>query len=159
MLPSPRHIVNRVAENPLSCSIGEPAFPSRPGAAGAAGRSGGDWEERSHPEPRAARPFARAWRALGREERTKAPDLPRSEHRGTLRTSWRIRLSPLPSTYKRWTERLRRVVSDRAIGVVGWLVYPFDPAGMRRPVDRSTKGDHHVAITCANDRGHDPGRP
>jgi hypothetical protein len=36
MLPSPRHIVNRsrVAESPLSCSIGEPAFPSRPGAAG-----------------------------------------------------------------------------------------------------------------------------
>ena len=38
MLPSPSHIVNRVAENPLSCSIGEPAFPSRPGAAGAAAR-------------------------------------------------------------------------------------------------------------------------
>ena len=67
------------AQNPLSCSIGKPAFPSRPGAAGAAARNGGDWEERSHPEPRAARPFARAWRGWG------APDLPRSEHRGTLR--------------------------------------------------------------------------
>jgi hypothetical protein len=46
-----------------------------------------------------------------------------------------------------WTERLRRVVSDRAIGGVGGQVYPFDPAGMRRPVGTSTKGDHHVAIT------------
>jgi hypothetical protein len=36
------------------------------------------WEERSHPEPRAARSFARAWRGW------RAPDLPRSEHRGTL---------------------------------------------------------------------------
>src|SRR5258707_4237194 len=26
-------------------------------------------------------------------------------------------------------------------------VYPFDPAGMRRLVGTSTKGDHHVAIT------------
>jgi hypothetical protein len=41
----------------------------------AAARSGGDWEERSHPEPRAARSFARAWRGW------RAPDLPRSEHR------------------------------------------------------------------------------
>ena len=46
-------------------------------------------EERSHPEPRAARPFARAWRGW------RAPDLPRSEHRGTLRTSRRIRPPPL----------------------------------------------------------------
>ena len=36
------------------------------------------WEERSHPEPRTARSFARAWRGW------RAPDLPRSEHRGTL---------------------------------------------------------------------------
>jgi hypothetical protein len=43
------------------------------------------WEERSHPEPRAARSFARAWRGW------RAPDLPRSEHRGTLRTSRRAR--------------------------------------------------------------------
>jgi hypothetical protein len=107
-------------------------------------------EERSHPEPRAARSFARAWRA---------PDLPRSEHRGTLRTSRRIRPSPLHSTYKRWTERLRRVVPDRAIRVVGGQVYPVDPAGMRWPVGTSTKGDHHVAITSADDRRHDPGRP
>ena len=39
----------------LSCSIGEPAFPSRPGAGRATARSGGDWEERSHPQPRTAR--------------------------------------------------------------------------------------------------------
>jgi hypothetical protein len=47
----------------------------------------------------------------------------------------------------RWTERLRRVVSDRGIGVAGGQVYPFEPAAMRRPVGTSTKGDHHVAIT------------
>ena len=45
-------------------------------------------EERSHPEPRTARPFARAWRGW------RASDLPRSEHRGTLRTSRRIRPPP-----------------------------------------------------------------
>ena len=64
--------------NRLSCSIGEPAFPSRPGAAQVTARSGGDWEERSHPQPRTARCCARAWRGW------RAPDLPRSEHRGTL---------------------------------------------------------------------------
>jgi len=53
--------------NRLFCSIGEPAFPSRPGAAQATARSGGDWEEQSHPQPRTARCCARAWRA---------PDLP-----------------------------------------------------------------------------------
>ena len=42
------------------------------------------WEERSHPQPRAARPIARAWRGW------RAPDLLRSEHRGTLITSRRI---------------------------------------------------------------------
>src|SRR4051794_16539926 len=47
----------------------------------------------------------------------------------------------------RWTERLRRVELDHAIGIVGGQVYPFDPAGIRRPVGTSTKGDHHVAIT------------
>ena len=57
---------------------GDPAFPSRPGAAQAAARSGGDWEQRSHPQPRTARCCARAWRGW------RAPDLPRSEHRGTL---------------------------------------------------------------------------
>jgi polygalacturonase len=46
-----------------------------------------------------------------------------------------------------WTERLRRVGSDRAIYVVGGQVYPFDPAGMRRLVGASTKGDYHVATT------------
>jgi hypothetical protein len=64
--------------NRLSCSIGEPPFPSRPGAAQATARNGGDWEERSHPQPRTARSCARAWRGW------RAPDLPRSEHRGTL---------------------------------------------------------------------------
>jgi hypothetical protein len=38
--------------NRLSCSIGEPAFPSRPGVAQVTARSGGDWEKRSHPQPR-----------------------------------------------------------------------------------------------------------
>ena len=38
-------------------------------------------EEQSHPQPRAARPCARAWRGW------RAPDLLRSEHRGTLITS------------------------------------------------------------------------
>ena len=32
-------------------------------------------------------------------------------------------------------------------GVVSGQVYPFDPAGPRRPVGTSAKGDHHVAIT------------
>jgi hypothetical protein len=59
MLPSPRHIVNRVAQNPLSCSIGEPAFPSRPGAAQAAARSGG--------EERSGATRSHAQRALSRE--------------------------------------------------------------------------------------------
>ena len=36
------------------------------------------WEERSHPEPRAVRHGARAWRGW------RAPDLARSEHRGSL---------------------------------------------------------------------------
>jgi hypothetical protein len=37
------------AQNPLSCSIGKPAFPSRPGGAGATARNGGDWEEAEPP--------------------------------------------------------------------------------------------------------------
>ena len=87
MLPAPRQFVNRLHgfrrptrrdANRLSCSINEPAFPSRPGAAQVTARSGGDWEERSHPQPRTARCCARAWRGW------RAPDLPRSEHRGTL---------------------------------------------------------------------------
>ncbi len=41
-------------------------------------------EEQSHPEPRAERPGARAWRGW------RAPDLLRSEHRGTLITSPRF---------------------------------------------------------------------
>ena len=83
MLPAPRQFVNRLRRlrrdaNRLSCSIGEPAFPSRPGAAQPRRVAEGIWEERSHPEPRAARSFARAWRGW------RAPDLPRSKHRGTL---------------------------------------------------------------------------
>jgi hypothetical protein len=39
-------------------SIGEPAFPSRPGSAQATARNGGGWEEQSHPETRAARSVA-----------------------------------------------------------------------------------------------------
>ena len=39
----------------LSCSIGAPAFPSRPGTSEAMGRSERGREERSHPEPRTAR--------------------------------------------------------------------------------------------------------
>ena len=59
MLPSLRHFVNWVTQSPLSCSIGEPAFPSRPGTTAAAARSVGDGRSgatRSH-----------AQRALSRE--------------------------------------------------------------------------------------------
>ena len=52
-----------VAQDPLSCSIGEPAFPSRPGAARAAARNGRDGRSeatRSH-----------AQRALSREHEIK----------------------------------------------------------------------------------------
>ena len=68
MLPAPRQLVNRLRglrrlsrrdPNRLSCSIGEPAFPSRPGAARATARNGGDGRSgatRSH-----------AQRALSRE--------------------------------------------------------------------------------------------
>ena len=56
-------------------------------------------------------------------------------------------------------ERLRRemrvagaaCVSDRQ-------VYPFGSAGVKQPAGTSTKGDHHVATACADDRFHDPGR-
>jgi hypothetical protein len=58
-----------------------------------------------------------------------------------------INLRGMISTPNRWAERLRRAVSDRAIGVIGGQVYPFDPAAMRRPVGTSAKGDHHIAIT------------
>ncbi len=44
----------------------------------AAERNAGEEEERSHPEPRAAPSSARAWRGW------RAPDLPRSEHRGKM---------------------------------------------------------------------------
>ena len=40
---------------------------------------------------------------------------------------------------------------------VSWM-YPFGSAGVTELVGSSTRGDHHVATTCADDRGHDPGR-
>jgi putative transposase len=72
----------------LSGSIGQPAFPPRPGSTQAAERNEGHGigprrADQSEP-PRATRsaPYrVRAWRA---------PDLLRSEHRGTLTTSRRI---------------------------------------------------------------------
>lgn len=45
-----------LSQTQLSGSIGGPAFLSRPGEKQAMERSGGE-EARSHPEPRAARPF------------------------------------------------------------------------------------------------------
>jgi hypothetical protein len=62
----------------LSGSTGRPAFPPQPGAASALARSGGDGRRtaiRSHAQPRAAQRAWRGWRA---------PDLPRSEHQGSL---------------------------------------------------------------------------
>jgi hypothetical protein len=55
-----------------------------------------------------------------------------------------------------WTERLRRGCMSR--GRCGEQRCPFESAGMKQPVGTSTKGDHHVATTCADDRGHDAGR-
>jgi putative transposase len=49
-----------LSQTQLSGSISEPAFPPRPGEKQATARSGAEgreWEARSHPEPRAARPF------------------------------------------------------------------------------------------------------
>ena len=43
----------------LSGSIGQSAFPSRPGRCPSHGAQRRRWEERSHPQPRAARPVAR----------------------------------------------------------------------------------------------------
>ena len=64
----------------------------------ATARSGGDWEEQSHPEPRAARSFARAWRGW------RAPDLPRSEHRGMLRISRWATPSPVRTNRRCWID-------------------------------------------------------
>jgi hypothetical protein len=84
----------------LSGSIGEPAFPSRPGsAAQATARNGGEWEEQSHPEPRAARPVAR--------ERGEA-----GEHRTFPAVSTVAHLSPVGGSHPRTStpqaQRLRR---------------------------------------------------
>ena len=66
-----RDIIIRAATSQiqLSGSIGEPAFPSRPGSAPATERNEGDGEERSHPQPRAARSLAREHGEAG-EHRT-----------------------------------------------------------------------------------------
>ena len=66
-----RDIIIRAATSQiqLSGSIGEPAFPSRPGSAPATERNEGDGEERSHPQPRAARALAREHGEAG-EHRT-----------------------------------------------------------------------------------------
>ena len=114
MLPWPRHFGNR---RPIGSSDWHPKDPAAWGTGPGPACPGGDsarpaflfdrracfpvptwrrqsrgaqprgWEERSHPEPGAARCCARAWRGW------RAPDLPRSEHRGTLRTSRRARPS------------------------------------------------------------------
>ena len=67
--------------NQLSGSAKAPAFLSRPDNASCHGAQRRGREEHSRPEPRTAPASARAWR--GR----RAPDLPRSEHHGTL-TPW-----------------------------------------------------------------------
>ena len=68
----------------LSSSVEAPAFPSRPTTARRGAQRRG-WEKRSRPQPRAAPTSARAWR--GR----RAPDLPWSEHPGTLGSGRRNR--------------------------------------------------------------------
>jgi hypothetical protein len=118
MLPWPRHFGNRrpigssdwhpkdpaawgdllvraaIAQDRLSCSIGEPAFPSRPGAARAAARNGGDGRSgatRSH-----------AQRALSREHGEDG------EHRTFPEVSTVAHSAPVGgpgrrgSTWKRW---------------------------------------------------------
>jgi hypothetical protein len=84
----------------LSCSVQAAAFPSRPDNSGDAARSEGmglGREERTIGASRSPRSvhLARAWR-----ER-RAPDLPRSEHRGTLGSGqrnrqrvWFVRVQP-----------------------------------------------------------------
>jgi hypothetical protein len=91
-----------VGLNRLSCSIGKPAFPSRPGAPNPRRAAEGDWEERSHPQPRAACSCTRAWRGW------RAPDLPRCEHRGTLPPSRELS-APLRSVTSRNRGRTHRV--------------------------------------------------
>ena len=84
-----RDIVVRAATSQiqLSGSIGEPAFPPRPGSAQAATRNAGDGRSgatRNHAQSALA------------HEHGEAPDLLRSEHRGTLGTSRRF---ASPDTY------------------------------------------------------------
>ena len=81
MLPAPRQFVNRLHRFSSAALRGvtQTGFPvrsasllSRPDLALLKPRSAaeGDWEERSHPQPRTARCCARAWRGW------RAPDLP-----------------------------------------------------------------------------------
>ena len=84
-----RDIVVRAATSQiqLSGSIGEPAFPPRPGSAQAATRNAGDGRSgatRNHAQSALA------------HEHGETPDLLRSEHRGTLGTSRRF---ASPDTY------------------------------------------------------------
>src|ERR1700730_9435699 len=65
----------------LSGSIGEPAFPSRPGSAQATARNEGDGRSGATRSAPCRARASRGWRA---------PDLLRSEHRGTLITSRRF---------------------------------------------------------------------
>ena len=64
------------------------------------------WEERSHPEPRAERLGARAWRGW------RAPDLPRSEHRGILSISRR-------STGHHPTAPRKRQLNKKSLPITG----------------------------------------
>src|SRR5580704_1976814 len=114
---------------------------SRPGLTTACrGAQRRGWEERSRPEPRAAPPSARAWR--GR----RAPDLPWSEHRGTLgsggrnrRRVWFVRVQPRRHALCRHRSRdlarrpplcrlagcfevVRRPLPRRVIATIVWFV-------------------------------------
>jgi hypothetical protein len=115
----------------LSCPDLAPPEPRR--AAAGTGRSGAT---RSHAQ---RAPFARAWRGW------RAPHLPRSEHRGTLRTSRRIRPSPLHSTYKRYVtkpgpQKQRQVfeATDACSGVFpaasapNTILWAISPRGSKR---------------------------
>ena len=44
------------------------------------------------------------------------------------------------------------VASSGAAWVADRPEYPFGPAGVKQPAGTSTKGDHHVATACADDR-------
>jgi hypothetical protein len=124
----------------LSCSIDKPAFPSRPGApnprraAEGIGRSGATAATRS-----VLLHASMARMASTRPSPMRAPWYASAESR-TER-----------SIEKRWTERLRRV---KRVGRVAWgrQEYPFRADEHDAAVRSSTKGNHHVATTHADDR-------